>query len=121
MARIKRAQIRKKSTKKLFARSKGFFQGRGAQRRQATEAVIKARTNAYVGRKQRKRQFRSLWISRISAATKARGLSYSRFMHGLSLAGIDMNRKMLSELAIHDAAAFDAIVAKAQSALDAAA
>jgi len=121
MARIKRAQIRKKSTKKLFARSKGFFQGRGKQRRQATEAVIKARTNAYIGRKQRKRQFRALWITRISAATKLRGMSYSRFMHGLTLANIEMNRKMLSELAIHDTGAFDALVAQAQTALEASA
>ena len=121
MARIKRAQIRKKSTKKLFSRSKGFFQGRGNQRRQVMEAVTKARTNAYVGRKQRKRQFRALWITRISAATKAHGLSYSRFMHGLSLSGVDMNRKMLSELAIHDAATFEALVNQAKAALEKAA
>lgn len=119
MARIKRAQIRKRSTKKLFARSKGFFQGRGAQRRQAMEAVTKARTNSYIGRKQRKRQFRALWISRISAATKAHGLSYSKFMYGLSLAGIEMNRKMLSELAIHEEATFTSFVTKARAALEA--
>jgi large subunit ribosomal protein L20 len=121
MARIKRAQLRKKSTKKLFDRSKGFFQGRGNQRRQVMEAVTKARTNAYVGRKQRKRQFRALWITRISAATKLHGMSYSNFMHGLSLAGIEMNRKMLSELAINDAGTFSGLVARAQEALGASA
>ncbi|MDG1478307.1 MAG: 50S ribosomal protein L20 [Myxococcota bacterium] len=121
MARIKRAQIRKKSTQKLKARSKGFFQGRGNQRRQAMEAVTKARTNSYIGRKQRKRQFRALWISRISAASKLNGMSYSTFMHGLSLAGIEINRKMLSEIAIHDEATFASFVAKAKAAREAAA
>ena len=75
---------------------------RGKTRRQANEAVMKARQNAFVGRKQRKRHFRSLWIARINAATKMHGLNYSRFMHGLSLAGVDLNRKILSEMAIHD-------------------
>lgn len=117
MARIKRAQVRKVRTKKLFKRSKGFFLARNNTRRQANEAVMKARANAYVGRKQRKRQFRRLWIVRISAALKTRDLSYSKFIHGLSLANIEVNRKMLSELAIQDEAAFDAIVAKAKAAL----
>jgi len=117
MARIKRAQLRKKRTQKLFKRSKGFFLARNNTRRQANEAVIKARAQAYVGRKQRKRQFRRLWIVRISAAVKPHGISYSRFMHGLSKAGIDMNRKMLSELAINDEATFTLFVEQAKQAL----
>jgi large subunit ribosomal protein L20 len=121
MARIKRAQNRKVRTKKLFKRSKGFFQARNNTRRQANEAVMKARANAYVGRKQRKRQFRRLWITRISAAVMTHEISYSRFIHGLNLAGIEVNRKMLSELAIHDEAVFAALVGKAKDALQAAA
>ncbi|MEL6341577.1 MAG: 50S ribosomal protein L20 [Myxococcota bacterium] len=117
MARIKRAQIRKRRIKKLFRRSKGFFLARNNTIRQTTEAVIKARTNAYVGRKQRKRHFRRLWITRISAATKMHGLSYSRLIHGLDKANIQINRKMLSELAIHDQAAFGALVERAREAL----
>ena len=117
MARIKRAQIRKVSTKKLFSRSKGFFLSRGNTRRQANEAVMKARANAFVGRKQRKRQFRQMWIARISAAVKPHGISYSKFIHGLQKAGVELNRKMLSELAIHDAAAFTAVVDQAKAAL----
>ena len=121
MARIKRAQNRKVRTKKLFKRSKGFFLARNNTRRQANEAVMKARANAYVGRKQRKRQFRRLWITRISAAVMSHDISYSRFIHGLGLAGIEVNRKMLSELAIHDEAAFAALVGQAKDALQAAA
>ena len=121
MARIKRAQNRKVRTKKLFKRSKGFFLARNNTRRQANEAVMKARANAYVGRKQRKRQFRRLWITRISAAVMQHDISYSRFIHGLGLAGIEVNRKMLSELAIHDEAAFAALVGQAKDALQAAA
>jgi len=117
MARIKRAQIRKTRTRKLFKRSKGFFQARNNTRRQANEAVMKARAYAYAGRKQRKRQFRSLWIQRISAACKQNGLSYSRFIHGLTLANIDLNRKMLSEMAIHNPDAFAALVEKSKAAL----
>jgi large subunit ribosomal protein L20 len=120
MARIKRAQLRKTRTRKLFKRSKGFFQARNNTRRQANEAVMKARANAFVGRKQRKRHFRRLWIIRISAAVKLQGLSYSRFIHGLALANVDVNRKMLSELAIHDEAAFAGIVGIAKNALQAA-
>ena len=78
---------------------------------------MKARANAFVGRKQRKRQFRRLWITRISAAVQQHGMKYSRFMHGLSLAGINLNRKMLSELAINDPQAFTSIVEKAKAAL----
>ena len=116
--RVKRAQNRKVRTKKLFQRSKGFFMARGNTLRQANEAVMKARQNAFVGRKQRKRHFRSLWITRINAAAKLHGLNYSRFMHGLSVAGIDLNRKVLAELAIHDEAAFQELVQIAQNNLD---
>ena len=119
MARIKGAQNRKTRSKKLFTRSKGFFLARNNTRRQANEAVMKARANAFVGRKQKKRQFRALWVSRISAAAKANSISYSQFIHGLKLASVEINRKMLSELAIHEPATFTAIVDIAKSALSA--
>jgi len=117
MARIKRAQIRKVRTKKLFKRSKGFFQARNNTRRQANEAVMKARQNQFRGRKEKKRQYRALWITRISAALMPTDLNYSRFIHGLTLAGVQLNRKQLSELAIHDPEAFSAIVEQAKAAL----
>ena len=117
MARIKRAQIRKKRVKKLFKRSKGFFMSRNNTLRQANEAVMKARMNAYTGRKQKKRQYRSMWIARINAACRPLEISYSQFMHGLNLAGIEINRKMLSEVAIHDADAFAKLVEQAKSAI----
>lgn len=117
MARVKRAQNRRTRTTKLFKRASGFHLGRGNQRRQATEAVLKARAYAYRGRKEKKRQYRALWIQRISAALMQHDLSYSRFIHGLKTAGIDMNRKQLSELAIHDAAAFGKVVEAARAAL----
>jgi large subunit ribosomal protein L20 len=117
MARVKRAQIRKKRIKKLFKRSKGFFLARNNTLRQANEAVLKARMNAYTGRKQKKRQYRSMWIARINAACRPLEISYSQFMHGLNLAGIEVDRKMLSELAIHDADAFKQLVEAAKSAI----
>lgn len=117
MARIKRAQIRKTRTKNLFKRAKGFFLSRGKLRRQANEAVLHSRRDAYIGRKQKKRQFRALWIVRLSAALMATDLSYSRFIHGLTLAGISLNRKQLSEMAQHDAASFAAVVSAARKAL----
>lgn len=117
MARIKRAQIRKKRISKLFARTKGFHLARNNTLRQAKEAVLKAKAYAFSGRKQKKRQFRSLWIQRLSAALMAHDFSYSRFIHGLSLAGIDLNRKQLSELAIHEAETFASIVGQAKAAV----
>jgi large subunit ribosomal protein L20 len=117
MARVKRAQIRKKRVKKLFKRSKGFFQARNNTLRQANEAVLKARMNAYTGRKQKKRQYRAMWIARINAACRPLGISYSQFMHGLNLANVEVDRKMLSELAIHDADAFKQLVEVAQAAI----
>ena len=121
MARVKRAQNKKTRTKKLFKRSKGFFMARNNTRRQANEAVMKARMNSYTGRKQRKRQFRQLWIARINAAARLNGIRYGQFMHGLKLAGVDLNRKMLSEIAIHDEAAFTQLVELAKGALEEAA
>lgn len=117
MARIKRAQIRSTRKRNLFKRSKGFFLARGTLLRQTHEAVMHAMRDEFIGRKQKKRQFRRMWIVRISAALMTTDLSYSRFIHGLNLAGIDINRKMLSELAIHDRPAFDSIVAQARQAL----
>ncbi len=120
MARIKRAQIRKKRISKLFARTSGFHLARNNTLRQAKEAVMKAKTYAFAGRKQKKRHYRGLWIQRINAALMPHELSYSRFIHGLSLAGIDLNRKQLSELAINDPQAFATIVAQAKAAVQAA-
>ena len=117
MARVKRAQIRKVRRKKLFERAKGFHLARKNTLRQAHEAVMHAKANAFAGRKQRKRQFRALWITRISAALKPHGISYSKFMHGLNISGVTMNRKMLSELAIHEPAAFSAMIQQARTAL----
>ncbi len=116
MARIKKAQNRRTRTRKLFKRSKGFFLARSRTRRQANEAVMKARRNAFIGRKQKKRQFRSLWIQRIGAALMPHRLSYSRFIYGLKQAGIELNRKQLSELAIHDPETFGSLVEKARAA-----
>ena len=110
MARVTSAQNKKTRTKKLFKRAKGFFLARKNTRRQANEAVMHARANAFIGRKQRKRAFRRLWITRINAAVHLHDMSYSRFMHGLSNAGVTLNRKSLSELAIHDEAAFAQLV-----------
>jgi large subunit ribosomal protein L20 len=117
MARIKRAVIRRSRTRKLFLRSKGFHLARNNTRRQANEAVMRARANAFRGRKEKKRQYRALWITRISAALMPHALSYSRFIHGLGLAGVTMNRKIISELAIHEPAAFESLVTQARSAL----
>ena len=115
MARVTGAQNKKRSTKKLFKRAKGFFLARKNTRRQANEAVMHARANAFIGRKQRKRAFRQLWIARISAAVKMHDLSYSRFIHGLDKAGVKLNRKSISELAINDTRAFEALVELAKS------
>jgi len=121
MARIKRAQIRKTRTKKLFERSSGFHLARNNTRRQAMEAVRKAKAYAFAGRKQKKRQFRALWIQRIAAALMPTDLNYSRFIHGLDVAGVTLDRKQLSELAIHDPGAFSTLVDQARAALEQAA
>lgn len=116
MARVKRAQIRKTRLKNLFRRVRGFFIGR-RRIRQAIEARMHAEKQEFIGRKQRKRQFRRLWNQRINAAARQHGLSYSRLIHGLKVAGVDVNRKMLADLAVREPAAFEAIVGKARAAL----
>ena len=116
MARIKGAQIRKTGKKKLFRRAKGFFLGR-SNHRQAKEHVMRAMRNEYIGRKLKKRDFRRLWNQRINAAARLNGMKYSTLIHGLKKANIELNRKMLADLAVKDAAAFASIVEQAKSAL----
>ena len=117
MARIKGAMMTRKRRKKVLKLAKGYFGGKSKLFRTAKQAVMKSGNYAYIGRKQKKRDFRSLWITRISAACKMNGMNYSTFMNGLKKAGIDLNRKMLSEIAISDPAAFAALVEKAKAAL----
>ncbi|MBQ9437397.1 MAG: 50S ribosomal protein L20 [Lachnospiraceae bacterium] len=106
MARIKGGLNAKKRHNRVLKLAKGYRGARSKQYRIAKQTVMKALTNAYSGRKQRKRQFRQLWITRINAAARLNGLNYSRFMDGLKKAGIDINRKMLAEMAVNDAAGF---------------
>ena len=106
MARVKGAMMTRKRRNKTLKMAKGYWGARSKHFRVANEAVMKSLTYAYVGRKLKKRDFRSLWITRISAACKANGMNYSTFMHGLKVAGIEINRKMLSEMAISNPAAF---------------
>ena len=117
MARIKGAVTTRKRRKKVLKLAKGFYGAKSKQFRTANQAVMRSLTNAYIGRKQKKRDFRSLWITRISAACRANGINYSTFMNGLKKANITLNRKMLSEIAIHDETAFKELVKKAQAAL----
>ncbi|HIY09126.1 MAG TPA: 50S ribosomal protein L20 [Firmicutes bacterium] len=117
MARIKGAMMTRKRRKKVLKLAKGYFGAKSKHFKMAKEAVMKSGNYAYIGRKQKKRDFRRLWITRISAACKLNGVNYSTFMNGLKKAGIDLNRKMLSEIAINDAAAFTALVEKAKAAL----
>ena len=106
MARIKGGMDAKKKHNRVLKLAKGYRGARSKQYRVAKQSVMRALTSSYAGRKQRKRQFRQLWIARINAATRMNGLSYSKFMHGLKLAGVDINRKMLSEMAISEPEAF---------------
>ena len=117
MARVKGAMMTHKRHKKTLKLAKGYFGGKSKLFRTANEAVMKSLTYAYVGRKLKKRDFRSLWIARISAQAKINGINYSRFMYGLKKAGIDLNRKMLAELAVSDPAAFASLVEKAKAAI----
>ena len=117
MARIKGAMMTRKRRNKILKLAKGYWGSKSTHYKMANQAVMKSLTYAYIGRKQKKRNFRQLWISRISAGCKMNGMNYSTFMHGLKKCGIDMNRKMLSEMAIHDAAAFTALCEKAKAAL----
>jgi large subunit ribosomal protein L20 len=117
MARVKRGVQARRRHKKVLKQAKGYYNARRKVFRVAKQAVTKAQQYAYIGRKLKKRQFRSLWIARINAGARANGLSYSRFMNGLLKAGITLDRKVLSDIAIHDAAAFTALVEKAKGAL----
>ncbi len=117
MARIKGAMMTRKRRNKTLKLAKGYWGSKSKHFKMAKQAVMKSGNYAYVGRKQKKRNFRQLWITRISAATKMNGMNYSTFMNGLKKAGITLNRKMLSEIAISDTAGFTAIVEKAKAAL----
>lgn len=114
--RIKRGVNAVKKRRKIFKLSKGYFGSKSKSYRIAREAVMKSLMYAYIGRKRRKRDFRQLWIARINAAARLNGLSYSKFMHGLKVAGIDLNRKVLADIAVNDAAAFAALAEKAKAA-----
>ncbi|MDR9499496.1 MAG: 50S ribosomal protein L20 [Hydrogenovibrio sp.] len=117
MARVKRGVVARKRHNKVLKQAKGYYGARRKVFRVAKQAVIKAGQYAYRDRRQKKRQFRRLWIARINAASRANGMTYSRFISGLNKAGIEVDRKVLSDIAIHDAPAFSAIVEKAKAAL----
>ena len=117
MARIKGALMTRKRRKSVLKAAKGYFGAKSKHFKMAKQAVMKSGNYAYVGRKQKKRDFRALWITRISAQAKVCGMNYSTLMHGLKLAGITLNRKMLAELAVNDKDAFAAICEKAKAAL----
>ena len=117
MARIKGGMNAKKKHKRTLKMAKGYRGARSKQYRIAKQSVMRALTSAYAGRKQKKRQMRQLWIARINAAARMNGLSYSKLMHGLKVAGVDMNRKMLAEMAVNDAAGFTAVAEVAKKAL----
>ena len=117
MARIKRAVNAAKKRRKVFKLSKGYYGAKSKQYRSASQQVMKSMAYAYVGRKLKKREYRQLWIARINAACKLNGMNYSTFMNGLKKAGVTLNRKMLSEIAIADPAGFTALVEKAKAAL----
>ena len=117
MARIKGAITTRKRHKRILKLAKGYRGAKSKQFRTAKEAVMKSLSYAYVGRKLKKRNFRQLWIARISAQAKVNGMNYSTFMNGLKKAGIEMNRKMLAEIAVADKAAFAALVEQAKNAL----
>ena len=115
MARIKGGLNAKKRHNRTLKLAKGYRGARSKQYRVAKQSVMRALTSAYAGRKQRKRQFRSLWIARINAAARLNGLSYSKFVYGLKEAGVEVNRKMLAELAVNDAAAFTSLAETAKA------
>ncbi len=115
MARVKRGVVARSRHKKVLKQAKGYYGARRKVFRVAKQAVIKANQYAYRDRRQRKRQFRRLWIVRINAAARQFGLSYSRFMDGLNKAGIEVDRKVLADLAVHDIAAFGALAEKAKA------
>ena len=117
MARVKGGVGAKKKHNRTLKLAKGYRGARSKQYRVAKQSVMRALTSSYAGRKQRKRQFRQLWIARINAAARMNGLSYSKFMYGLKLAGVEMNRKMLAEMAVNDAAGFAALAEVAKKAV----
>ena len=116
MARVKRAVNALKKRRKVMKLAKGYFGAKGKQYRAASEQVRRSLRYAFVGRKNKKREFRRLWIARINAGARMNGLSYSRLMNGLKVAGVDINRKVLAELAIADPQAFSALAEKAKEA-----
>ena len=117
MARIKGALMTRKRRNKVLKLAKGYYGSKSKLFKTAKQAVMKSGNYAYIGRKQKKRDFRSLWITRISAQCKVNGINYSTFMHGLKKAGIELNRKMLAEIAVSDKEAFADLVAKAKAAI----
>ncbi|MFC3816515.1 50S ribosomal protein L20 [Lysobacter sp. TAF61] len=117
MARVKRGVTARRRHKKILKQAKGYYHARRKVFRVAKQAVTKALQYAYIGRKQKKRHFRSLWITRINAAARINGMSYSRFINGLLKAGITLDRKVLADIAVHDAQGFAALAEKAKSAL----
>ena len=121
MPRVKRGTKRRAKRKKILDRASGYFLTKSKLYRAAKEAVDRGLKFAYTGRKQKKRQYRSLWIVRIGAAAKINGLSYNKFIHELKLAGVELDRKILADLAVKDAAAFANLAQQAKSALTAAA
>ena len=117
MARVKGAMMTRKRRNKMLKLAEGYWGAKSKHFKMANEQVMKSLTYAYVGRRLKKRDFRQLWITRISAACKINGMNYSTFMHGLKLAGVEINRKMLSEMAINDAVAFTALCDMAKAKL----
>ena len=117
MARVKGAMMTRKRRNKVLKAAKGYWGSKSKHFKMAKQAVMKSGNYAYIGRKQKKREFRALWITRISAQAKVNGINYSSLMHGLKLAGVDLNRKMLSEIAVSDKEAFAAICETAKAAL----
>jgi large subunit ribosomal protein L20 len=118
MPRVKRGTKRSDRRKKILKRASGYFLTKSKLYQAAQEAVERGLKFAYSGRKQKKRQYRSLWIVRINAAAKINGISYSQLIHGLKAAGVDLDRKILADIAVHDAAGFTALVAQAKGALE---
>ena len=117
MARVKGAMMTRKRRKNILKAAKGYWGSKSKHFKMAKQAVLKSGNKAFVGRKEKKRNFRSLWIARISAQAKVCGMNYSTLMHGLKKAGIDLNRKMLAEIAVYDKDAFAAIAEKAKASL----
>ena len=117
MARVKGAVTTRRRRNKTLKLAKGYWGSKSKHFKMAKQAVMKSGNYAFIGRKQRKRDFRKLWIARINAQAKVNGINYSQFMHGLKLAGIDLNRKMLAELAVSDKEAFASLTEKAKAAL----